>query len=180
MTIAVPDQTGAARMLVNFATALRDRDHEVLVVHGPPPTGPDGRSATVLDELDRAAIDLRPVARLRRPFPPVVDRQVAKAASRAEVIVGFNQRDRATAAMIANEVVGRDFDLILAMDGSNLSDLRAAAPANATADVRLFHSKGLDIPDPYYGGNDGFEYALQLIEAGCHGLLSHVQKQLIC
>ena len=76
------------------------------------------------------------------------------------------------------------FDLILAMDRENLRDLRALAPTeDAAAKVRLLRefdpaSDGapeLDVPDPYYGGPDGFDEVLDLVEAACRGLLDEVR-----
>jgi protein-tyrosine phosphatase len=71
-----------------------------------------------------------------------------------------------------------DYDLLLAADRENLADLRAVAPDDeARAKVRLLRSfdpasRGdLDVPDPYYGGPDGFEEVLDLVEAACRGLL---------
>lgn len=57
------------------------------------------------------------------------------------------------------------FDLILAMDGENLGNLRALAPDGARADLRLFMEPmgGGDVPDPYFTRD--FEAALDLIEA---------------
>ncbi len=72
-----------------------------------------------------------------------------------------------------------DFDLILAADRRNLRDLRAAAPAGTRARLHLLRefdpasagAPDLDVPDPYYGGDDGFEQVLDLVEAACRGLL---------
>jgi protein-tyrosine phosphatase len=75
-----------------------------------------------------------------------------------------------------------DFDLILAMDGSNLSDLRALAPSDeARAKVHLLRefdrdaNGDLDVPDPYYGGPDGFENVFDLVTAACEGLLGQIR-----
>jgi protein-tyrosine phosphatase len=75
-----------------------------------------------------------------------------------------------------------DYDLLLAADRENLADLRAAAPDEAArAKVRLLRefdpdARGdLDVPDPYYGGPDGFEQVLDLVEAACRGLLAEVR-----
>lgn len=56
------------------------------------------------------------------------------------------------------------FDLILAMDRQNLADLKALAPADSTAELRLFLEPvgGGDVPDPYYTRD--FDGALDLIE----------------
>lgn len=55
------------------------------------------------------------------------------------------------------------FDLILAMDASNLEALRAMKPLRARAEVELFIPGG-EVPDPYFGGADGFIVAIDLIE----------------
>jgi protein-tyrosine phosphatase len=77
-----------------------------------------------------------------------------------------------------------DFDLIVAMDRDNERDLLAAAPDDAArATVRLLRAYDpesaatgdLDVPDPYYGGPDGFERVLDVVQAGCRGLLADVR-----
>ncbi len=57
----------------------------------------------------------------------------------------------------------KDFDLILAMDRSNLEGLEAIRPADARARLGLFVPGG-EVPDPYFGGADGFVVAIDLIE----------------
>ncbi len=76
-------------------------------------------------------------------------------------------------------------DLIVAMDGKNLQALRWLVPEGQEgklARLRSFDpaSRGgdLDIPDPYYGGPDGFDEVITLIEAGCAGLLDQVRSRL--
>ena len=68
-----------------------------------------------------------------------------------------------------------EFDHILAMDRANLADLQAIQPANSRARLDLFLSyseAGEDeVPDPYYGGDDGFLRVLQLVESASDGLL---------
>ena len=66
-----------------------------------------------------------------------------------------------------------DFDLILAMDRGHLHALQRLAPARHHAKVRLF-VEGRDIPDPYYGGADGFERVLDLVEERCRALLAEL------
>jgi len=73
------------------------------------------------------------------------------------------------------------FDLILAMDRENLSALRRRAPAFAHERLRLFlefapQEGGEDVPDPYYGGPNGFEEVLDLVESAARGLLSHLRQ----
>jgi protein-tyrosine phosphatase len=79
-----------------------------------------------------------------------------------------------------------DFDLLLAMDASNLHELRQRAPDEAAAaKVRMLRefdpaSAGaldLDVPDPYYGGPRGFDDVLDLIEAACAGLLEEIRPR---
>ena len=75
------------------------------------------------------------------------------------------------------------FDLVLAMDGDNEAELLAlATPANRQR-VRRFtefcscHEID-EVPDPYYGGPQGFEDVVDIIEDGCAGLLDHVRREI--
>ncbi len=73
------------------------------------------------------------------------------------------------------------FDLILAMDGENLAVLKRRAPRDFARKVRLFLEFApelgvADVPDPYYGGPNGFEEVLDLVEEAAHGLLRHVRE----
>ena len=75
-----------------------------------------------------------------------------------------------------------DFDLILAMDGSNIADLQDIAPHAARHKIRRFldfapHLDEDDVPDPYYGGEAGFDHALDLIEAAAKGLLAELMRE---
>jgi protein-tyrosine phosphatase len=67
------------------------------------------------------------------------------------------------------------FDLIFAMDRSNEATLRARAPSSRHDRIHLFleHTLGsrTDVPDPYYGGVDGFDNVFQLLRDGCNELL---------
>ena len=76
------------------------------------------------------------------------------------------------------------FDLILAMDSSNLRDLPAlAASPQERGKVRLLREfdpasaaeRDLDVPDPYYGGEDGFGGVFELVQAACRGLLEEIR-----
>ena len=71
-----------------------------------------------------------------------------------------------------------DFDLIFAMDRSNLSALTRLRPADASADLTLFldllpDHPLRDVPDPYY--EDGFDTVLDLIEHGCDALIRRMR-----
>lgn len=68
-----------------------------------------------------------------------------------------------------------EFDLIVAMDGSNVSELRRQAPPDATARIELFHPDGLDIPDPYHGGPADYEHALDLVERAADALIARLR-----
>lgn len=74
------------------------------------------------------------------------------------------------------------YDLILAMDKDNFDGaLSIARGDEQRAKVKLFcdyctqHSE-TEVPDPYYGGNHGFEHVMDLIEDGCRGLLKSLTE----
>ena len=68
-----------------------------------------------------------------------------------------------------------DFDLILAMDRGHLRALERMAPREHRHKLRLF-AAGQDVPDPYYGGPEGFERVLDLVEAACRDLLQEFKS----
>ena len=76
------------------------------------------------------------------------------------------------------------FDYVLAMDRNNLEDLRALKRAvpEAQGHLGLFRAfdptapEGASVPDPYYGGDNGFEEVLDQCERACDGLLEHLRK----
>ncbi len=74
------------------------------------------------------------------------------------------------------------FDLILAMDGANLRDLQRMRPAQARGDLdlylRRFELAEDDVPDPYYGGSEGFEHVLDLLEQASDALLIELKGRL--
>jgi protein-tyrosine phosphatase len=75
-----------------------------------------------------------------------------------------------------------DFDLILAMDGENYRDILSLDPKGKYRDkVRLMcdfasHHREREVPDPYYGGSEGFNKVIDLLLDACEGLLQHVVK----
>jgi protein-tyrosine phosphatase len=89
------------------------------------------------------------------------DPRIRKAARRRSIAI----------TSIARQVVSDDFeqfDLILAMDAANVSALQRLAPAAHRSKIRLFREvdpdgPGEDVPDPYYGGADGFEDVLDIV-----------------
>jgi protein-tyrosine phosphatase len=104
------------------------------------------------------------------------DRRTRQAAARR----GYDM-----SALRARVVEPKDFeyfDLILAMDRENLRALERRSPPQARERLRLFldfaPETGInEVPDPYYGGANGFEDVLDLIEAASRGLLQHLRRQ---
>ena len=76
------------------------------------------------------------------------------------------------------------FDLIIGMDARNMDDLRERAPSpvewnklRRMTDFCTSHPYADHVPDPYYGGSEGFEYVLDLLEDACAGLLARLNGQ---
>lgn len=70
----------------------------------------------------------------------------------------------------------QQFDVLIAMDRSNERGIRALQPDDSQAAVRRYlefvpDAPGPDMPDPYYGGTDGFETVHDLVEAGADQLI---------
>ena len=90
------------------------------------------------------------------------------------------------ATLRASQVSERDFhehDYILAMDRSHLRILRSIAPPGARARIGLFLDasarwKGEDVPDPYYGGVEGFEQVLDMVEEAAARWLDRIEAEL--
>jgi protein-tyrosine phosphatase len=107
--------------------------------------------------------------------PP--DRRSTEAARRR----GFELKDLRARALRKGDF--DEFDLLLAMDRSHLDLMTRACPEGRRERLALFLSfapqlGAEDVPDPYYGGADGFERVLDMIEAGAAGLLAHVRTRL--
>lgn len=94
----------------------------------------------------------------------------------------------------------KDFDIILAMDAYNLRDLRELAPDDeARSRIHMFRSFDptantkdadiddaeeisngeLDVPDPYFGGPEGFSHAFDLVDAASEGLLDYIRTNYL-
>lgn len=74
-----------------------------------------------------------------------------------------------------------EFDYVLAMDSDNYRNLSAVCPPETRYKLKMFldfapHLNELDVPDPYYGGELGFERVLDLVEAAAEGLVEHIRK----
>lgn len=105
--------------------------------------------------------------------PP--DARMIKAAARRGIDIS---RQRARQVDLSDFY---EFDYLLAMDLSNHTDLLDLAPPNRECDIRLFldfaDCETRETPDPYYGGGDGFERVLDLIELGAEGFLDHLEDE---
>ena len=72
------------------------------------------------------------------------------------------------------------FDLIIAMDRNNFSDIKAVHPA-PTAEIKLLSDFlgddwPTDVPDPYRGRDEGFEYVIDMIESACPKILEYLSS----
>ncbi|PMR72231.1 low molecular weight protein-tyrosine-phosphatase [Billgrantia endophytica] len=74
------------------------------------------------------------------------------------------------------------FDYLLAMDHDNLSALHERCPAESPAHVGLFLDfaghDGREVPDPFYGGEQGFEEVLDLVDAASKGLVEAIRRRI--
>ncbi|SIT65644.1 protein tyrosine phosphatase [Ectothiorhodosinus mongolicus] len=103
--------------------------------------------------------------------PP--DKRATEAALRRGIDLSVQRARRVTTEDFDN------FDYVLVMDQQNLRDLPTPG-ANARAKVQLFmdfapHWPEREVPDPYYGGAQGFERVLDMIEDASKGLLQHIK-----
>ena len=106
--------------------------------------------------------------------PP--DRRAAQAAARRGIDLTVQRARRVETGDFVR------YDYLLAMDSSNLSDLLSICPDEHRTKVRLFlefaASAGGDVPDPYYGGPQGFERVLDMVEEGALGLLEDIRRRV--
>jgi len=78
----------------------------------------------------------------------------------------------------------RDFDYMVAMDRSNLRDLEDYREG-VGGEVSLYLLRefdpeggpGAEVPDPYYGGPDGFENVYDMVDRSCRALLDHILEE---
>lgn len=75
------------------------------------------------------------------------------------------------------------FDLILAADRQNLADLKQRCPTHLHYKLDMILGFGIaegeeaqEVPDPYYGGDDGFELVIDLLEHSCEALVAELKK----
>lgn len=85
----------------------------------------------------------------------------------------------------ARQLVREDFehfDLVLVMDHENMARAQALCPPTQRRKLHRLtefcrEMRSATVPDPYYGGDQGFEHVLDLIEDACQGVLVHVHKE---
>lgn len=93
------------------------------------------------------------------------------------------QRGYDMSSLRGRQVEAQDFsrfDYVLAMDEANLAILQRLRPSDAKSHLGLFlefaqNNHAREVPDPYYGGAQGFEQVLDLVEDAARGLLQHVR-----
>lgn len=106
------------------------------------------------------------------------------------------KRDYDLSHLRARQAIADDFfefDYVLAMDNQNLESLKGIVPtgrADNSAELSkvksqpelflaTFSSQGLtQVPDPYYGGDEGFEAVLDMVEDACDQLIMEIRKKL--
>jgi protein-tyrosine phosphatase len=110
---------------------------------------------------------------------------------RARATLRRNGYDDAHRAQRFSHTHAQLADLVLAMDTSNHADLESLV-SGSNAELRMFrefdedlaHLAGfgpddqLDVPDPYYGPDSGFDAVLAMIESAADGLIAHLQTRL--
>jgi protein-tyrosine phosphatase len=74
------------------------------------------------------------------------------------------------------------FDLIVAMDRSNYRDLMGLARGSSPNNIKLLSDYlaepwPREVPDPYHGGEQGFEFVLDMLQAACPVILQQLLKQ---
>lgn len=77
-----------------------------------------------------------------------------------------------------------DFNLIVAMDTGHYQQLARTGPPGSLEKLAMFLDSApqfgrMDVPDPYYGGAQDFDYAMDLIEAGAKGWLQKIRDQIL-
>jgi len=97
-----------------------------------------------------------------------------RAAGEARGLV-FNTRAR---QVTADDLQPGEFDLVIAMDRENLRDLQRLAPADHDHVILMSEFLSSDwpkeVPDPYYGGPQGFETVLDMVQAACPAILTRL------
>jgi len=148
-------------------------------------TGNICRSPTAEGVL-RAAVERRGLAeRIRVESAGTHDYHVGEAPD-PRSMKHAKRRGYDLSALRASQVKPWDFerfDYILAMDSGHLRILRSLAPAKARAKLGLFLEpsarwKDEDVPDPYYGGPEGFEQVLDMVEEAAERWVDRIEEEM--
>ncbi len=103
-------------------------------------------------------------------------------------IAAAKRRGYDLSEIISRQVESRDFekfDLIVAMDAENFANLKAQAERSGHGKkvdkIKMFleystQTEYDEVPDPYYGGNSGFDLVIDLIEDASEGLIEHLKN----
>lgn len=105
----------------------------------------------------------------------------------SRMISAARERGYDLSALRARQAITSDFhefDHILAMDHENLANLQAIEPHNPKAQLSLFlsYAEGVAeeaVPDPYFGGTEGFYHVIDLVEAASDGLIKSLNLTAI-
>jgi protein-tyrosine phosphatase len=121
--------------------------------------------------LNHLTIDSAGTGNWHQGHPPD-ERATAHAAKRGYDLTPLRARQVTTSDF-------EKFDFILAMDRQNERDLKRIAPNETAHKIKLFlqfgQSTETEVPDPYYGGAQGFEHVLDLIEDASEGLIEAIR-----
>ena len=122
---------------------------------------------------DRIHIDSAGTIAYHIGHPP--DPRAQKAALKRGIDLSAQRARKVTSADF------EEFDFVIAMDSDNHDELEAICPLDHEDRLHMFlkfaqHNRETDVPDPYYGGGNGFETVLDLIEDASEGLLQHLQE----
>ena len=129
------------------------------------------RQASLADYID---IDSAGTHAYHIGDPP--DRRAQAAAARRGVDLSGLRGRQATPRDI------EEFDYVLAMDRENLQNLQAICPSGLETKLRLFlefagERVEQEVPDPYFGGESGFDRVLDMIVDAAQGLLAHIRQR---
>lgn len=95
---------------------------------------------------------------------------------------GYDMQNLRARAVQSDDFV--DFDYILAMDYDNLANLKRSCPSQYDHKLALLmqycktNSFGDEVSDPYYGGDQGFDHVLNMVEKATEGLLEHIRDRM--
>lgn len=103
----------------------------------------------------------------------------------SRAILTAKKRGYELSKLRARKIIDDDFekfDYILAMDEENLTDLQNQSNEEHLDKIKLFlefskDASSLEVPDPYYGGAQGFEVVLDLVEDASRSLLAHIKEE---